>query len=835
MALQSHRGLTATPVWWLVPLLVGALGAAAPGHASPHRIPPGHDALLAELLGAGTPLPDDCVFAGGSVEAAFVTGRYTCATAPEVRLELRHPDDAPPGAVRTARFAILPQGPAPPALVSAIQQRLAAGETRFHWAAAPVAMAPAAPPPRPPPPNDDPATVSGWRAVLFFVLTLTAPLVVVLGVLGAYAWALLPAARRAAGEAGQRRRLASYLGVFGLVLAMGALSVIPHWSMQIDEERDLILTALCARDGECPLVGNEMSQLRVKLGPLNRYLMTLTHLVTPDPRFCLGLILALHALAAAWLAAAGSQLLGWPLGLIAGVLFGINPPLLDTLVGASNGAWSSFFIVGGIVGTLHWIAGRPSGLILAVTCLTAASQFHGTNLALAPALGVVALWWRPRTPWWALFASAAVAVSLYSPWLLYQFLTRGSDFSAFSATWMVSQGPNILERLVRLVPYLGGPLIVPCVIAGAIALATGRDAPAGRGPAGHAVLLFLAVPVTGTLLAGAGWASRYGVPMVAPAALVAAAGVPILAEWLLRRRDAHPASGGRRMALLALAVAALLASALRPSLPDAGGPTGVPLGISEQIEAIRAIGERGFDATDLETRVHGLTWDRWNGGQIYLGHWLLGAGNGSEDAAAAEIHVAIVECDHATAVTAAWEHPLASARFAPLRLVGYRPALRPVRVDFLRGPEVVWSGTRAVPFYGQLAHIGDSRLRARLHPALAHPAEFDTLSPIWRRTAPNRMRLRTTLAAGSNPSFLTLLYDQGLSATLTVGGTVRRPIAAMSGARTSYERFRIAAAERSDELAVEVVIDLPPASAEPVRVDLFEEPACEAAAAGQIE
>ena len=284
------------------------------------------------MLGTGETLPGDCKLAGGSIERTSVVARYDCSGGRTVAVELRHPSDAPQAATRTERFAIVARGPAPAGFVDAIARRVAAAEAHFRWMAAPPAVAaapPAAAPSGPPPIGVE--AVQGAPAVVFLVAVLAAPLAVVAGVL----WSLLaglgaPPRRGEPFWTERRRRFACYFALFLAVGALGLALVVPRWWMQIDEERDFILSALCAAGKACPLVGNEMNQLRIKLGPLNRYLMTLCQLVTPDPRFVLGLILALHALAAAWLAETGDALLGFPFGLVAGLAFGTNPdPLPD--------------------------------------------------------------------------------------------------------------------------------------------------------------------------------------------------------------------------------------------------------------------------------------------------------------------------------------------------------------------------------------------------------------------------------------------------------------------------------------------------------------------------
>ncbi len=727
-----------------IALLLIALASPAAGQI----IPPGNEAVVEQMLGTGETFPGDCKLAGGSIERTAVVARYDCSGGRTVAVELRHPSDAPQAATRTERFAIVARGPAPAGFVDAIARRVAAAEAHFRWMAAPPAVAtapPAAAPSGPPPIGVEAAP--GAPAVVFLVAVLAAPLAVVAGVL----WSLLaglgaPPRRGEPFWTERRRRFACYFALFLAVGALGLALVVPQWWMQIDEERDFMLSALCAAGKACPLVGNEMNQLRIKLGPLNRYLMTLCQLVTPDPRFVLGLILALHALAAAWLAETGDSLLGFPFGLIAGLVFGTNPILCQTIAAASNGAWSSLFLVGTIAGTLRWVRGDRRALVLAITCLAAAGQLHGINLVLVPPFLLAALVWRPPVSTRVLAACVIIVVALYSPWLFYQWETGGRDFLLVSTSWMVSAGPGLMERVFRIVPTLGGVLTAPLALAGGAALAAGRSGPPARRAEERTVLLFLALPLGATLLAGGSWAERYAVPIVAPGALAAAAGLRALASWMARKerwqRRARLVFGALAVAWAAGLVFDYLSLPGRP-LSFARGE--VRLGLAEQIEAIRTLGEHGFGAADLESRVHGVSWNRWSGGQVYLGEWLIGAASSGESGE----HAVIVECEHAAGRFPSWQHRLvASSRGLPHLLVGYRPQLAPVTVELVGRNGVLWTRKGGLPFYGQMVHGGDARMRARFDPKLAFPPQFSDLQSLWSSDPPAQMKLATALAPG---------------------------------------------------------------------------------------
>ena len=121
---------------FLVCVVLVAPTLAAGGEVSgdvAHIIPPGQEESLGKMLGRGAPLPGDCRFAGGTAAGATVTAEYACGDA-KVVLELRHPDDAPPTTLRTARFAIaVRSGSVPPGLLEALATLIRAHEAELEW------------------------------------------------------------------------------------------------------------------------------------------------------------------------------------------------------------------------------------------------------------------------------------------------------------------------------------------------------------------------------------------------------------------------------------------------------------------------------------------------------------------------------------------------------------------------------------------------------------------------------------------------------------------------------------------------------------------------------
>src|SRR5262249_17606077 len=98
-----------------------------------HAIAPGQEELLKTLLGYGATFPGECHFTGGQAEGAIVSAEYTCGEG-HVIVELRYPDDAPPGALRTAQFAVIGRSVSvPPGFLDALAARIRSHETGFRW------------------------------------------------------------------------------------------------------------------------------------------------------------------------------------------------------------------------------------------------------------------------------------------------------------------------------------------------------------------------------------------------------------------------------------------------------------------------------------------------------------------------------------------------------------------------------------------------------------------------------------------------------------------------------------------------------------------------------
>ncbi len=156
-----HRALFARRLIaarWILPLLVAAIAIASapqslyaqddPGAApaedaaSPggdatttpqYVIPPGEETVLGGILGTGQELVGGCKMASGQIAASVLHATYTCPGG-ELIVDLRHPDAAPAGALRTQRFAVtIVSGTPPPAFMDELIARIRAHEGEFEW------------------------------------------------------------------------------------------------------------------------------------------------------------------------------------------------------------------------------------------------------------------------------------------------------------------------------------------------------------------------------------------------------------------------------------------------------------------------------------------------------------------------------------------------------------------------------------------------------------------------------------------------------------------------------------------------------------------------------
>jgi len=637
------------------------------------------------------------------------------------------------------------------------------------------------------------------------------------------AWAGLPPATQPVAR--RLLALSPYALIFGLVLGVCLWKLAPHWRMQIDEERDQLMAALCGTGRACPLVGNEMNRLRIQLGPLNRYLMTATFLAHRDPRTTLVVLAVCHALAMAWAARLADSLFRAPAGLGVALLLGVHPVLMESYLQPSNGPWVTLPLVATIALTLRWLRGDGGvPLVGAVTALTCAMQFHGTAMELAPIVVVLGLVYRPRTPRWALVAAAAVVAVMYLPWLWFQFISGWSGFRAFSLSWVLG-GSSSTAMPNGPPPGLGVRLLAPLKSVGpaALILAPGMAALwPGRDPERRGLLAFalvpLAISLAGAAATGGLWADRYCIVFLPAVTLAAFGWVRLAWRW-------QPRASWALVPVVALAGARSAELSLRenPNPHDVISRSRTQVSLSEDIEATRVLAAHGFRSQDLAHRVHGKPWARWTSARAYLGYWIIGP---RSSPAPAE-HALATECAVNDPAFARWQRALAPGPGIRHHLVGYRPTLSPARLEIDLGDGAPWSLDDGLPFFMEQMHGGDSRLHGMVDPVLAYPEAFATLNTRWlqRRNGDARMRVVTRLTRCEGDRFVTLLATRSHVPTFTVGGAARTPDATLEAVDEVRYRIRPTPAECAAapvEIVAEIV--LPPMMSAPRRIDLYEEP-----------
>ena len=131
------------PCFRLVAPLLAVLAMAVVASAEPvvvdaarqsekYGIQPGAESLFADMLGGDQTLPGGCKLDDGQIERISVLATYTCGGGEQVVLQLVHPETAPPGGIRTERFALsVKSGAAPAGLVEAVAERIRARESAF--------------------------------------------------------------------------------------------------------------------------------------------------------------------------------------------------------------------------------------------------------------------------------------------------------------------------------------------------------------------------------------------------------------------------------------------------------------------------------------------------------------------------------------------------------------------------------------------------------------------------------------------------------------------------------------------------------------------------------
>jgi tetratricopeptide (TPR) repeat protein len=123
--------------WWQAAACAGLLlpAAARAQDDFVKVIPPGSERVVQEML-AGEPGPAGCTFVGAAIDRTLVRARYQCGGPDQVTVELRHIGDDSGATAKTAKFALVPRGAVPEALVKAVAARVTEREGGWRWISA---------------------------------------------------------------------------------------------------------------------------------------------------------------------------------------------------------------------------------------------------------------------------------------------------------------------------------------------------------------------------------------------------------------------------------------------------------------------------------------------------------------------------------------------------------------------------------------------------------------------------------------------------------------------------------------------------------------------------
>lgn len=124
-------GGTLAAVWCV--WLAASVAAANDGDAAlAPVIPPGEEAVIADMLGRGKTLPH-CTLVSGGVEFNVITATYSCIYG-NVTIALDHRRNATANSTQTGQFAVTIQsGSPPPGFADALTTLVRSQEGSFEW------------------------------------------------------------------------------------------------------------------------------------------------------------------------------------------------------------------------------------------------------------------------------------------------------------------------------------------------------------------------------------------------------------------------------------------------------------------------------------------------------------------------------------------------------------------------------------------------------------------------------------------------------------------------------------------------------------------------------
>jgi len=208
------------------------------------------------------------------------------------------------------------------------------------------------------------------------------------------------------------------------VLRLRTLDIV---EFKLDEALALVLTNQFVGAGQVPLTGMPSS-----MGPYNPplmiYLLALPFLCSPEPEATTGFVAAINVVAVALTYWVGRKLFNRSVGLVAAALLACSP----WAIAFSRKIWTPNFMPPAILCSIYffvrWIAHRqPAAVFGLIVSLAVVTQFHFSSGCLLLAIGILWALYRPRVCMRSIGVGLAVAVLLFTPFLIHLWRTSASD------------------------------------------------------------------------------------------------------------------------------------------------------------------------------------------------------------------------------------------------------------------------------------------------------------------------------------------------------------------------------------------------------------------------
>ncbi len=198
-----------------------------------------------------------------------------------------------------------------------------------------------------------------------------------------------------------------------------------------DEATVARIAQAIAYEGYMPAVGVDAS-MGIDNFPLTLYLMALPIRLWPDPLAAVLFTMLLNAVAVWGCYALGKAYFGTPAGLIAALLFAVNPwaVLYARKIWCQNMPWATLIFFAALFAV--FVKGRRWFLVLACVGVAAMIGLHLSGLAAIPILGLAVLLYRDRVSPKVLAVGALAALVAVGPYILHDAQNGWENFRGVS-------------------------------------------------------------------------------------------------------------------------------------------------------------------------------------------------------------------------------------------------------------------------------------------------------------------------------------------------------------------------------------------------------------------